>query len=64
MVCIMPQTTPKPLPADEKEMKMWREPDPTECEGCGGWGNLSMHGVDGQCGMCNGTGATPTEDGT
>lgn len=43
------------------------------CEGCEGNGDLSIHGVDGVCGMCEGTGriseelsrwlATPTEKG-
>ena len=33
-----------------------------ECEGCEGRGDLSIHGVDGQCGLCHGTGRKMSDE--
>lgn len=36
--------------------------DDNPCDGCDGRGDLSIHGVEGVCGMCEGTGSMLNDD--
>lgn len=46
-----------------KAAKAWADAERCpDCGGCEGTGSLAVHGVDGECGMCNGSGTSPESD--